>query len=264
MILTDAYHLRHRDKISQLMEKLRIGLIGYGRMGQMIEQLSTEYHCTIVWKITRSTRHTLTPALLAEAQVVIEMTSPESAFEHIMACLRAKTPVVTGTTGWQQQLPEAYQYCTEHGGSMLYASNFSVGVNLFFAVNQYLSSLLAKLKLYQPSITETHHIHKKDKPSGTAVTMAEGIMKTHPDFNGWQLTHPDTHLIAHQIPVEAKREGEVIGLHEVVWRSEVDTISLKHNAENRIGFAIGALLAARFIHDKTGVFSMNQVLGIEA
>jgi 4-hydroxy-tetrahydrodipicolinate reductase len=246
-------------------DMLKIGLIGYGRMGQMIEKLAEAHQAIIIWKIESSTAHLLTSSLLQSADVVIEITSPDAAPHHVRACLEAGVPVVTGTTGWQKALPEAYQLCDTLNGTMLYASNFSVGVNLFFAFNRFVAEKMAHIGLYQPEIAEWHHIYKKDAPSGTAVTIAEGIMGADAQYQNWQLVD-ESHTGAPQapahIPIHAYREGEIVGTHTVTWSSDVDEISIRHQANDRTGFAVGALLAARYIWNKKGVLSMRDVLGL--
>jgi 4-hydroxy-tetrahydrodipicolinate reductase len=243
------------------MSLLRIGLIGYGRMGQMIEQLATSHEAEIVWKIQSSNRSTLTTELLRTADVVIEMTRPEAAFENVKFCLEAGVPVVTGTTGWQKELETAYSLCADCRGTMLYASNFSIGVNLFFAFNQYLAEKISALGMYQPEVSEWHHIHKKDKPSGTAVTIAEGIIEASEYVNAWHLASNDAPP-ADSVSIHAYREGEIIGTHTVRWHSDVDEITIRHEAYDRSCFALGAILAARYVHNKKGVFGMRDVLGI--
>jgi 4-hydroxy-tetrahydrodipicolinate reductase len=243
------------------MKNLRVGLIGYGRMGQMIEQLAEQHAIEVVWKIQSNNRHTLNTQLLRTADVVIEMTRPEAAFEHVQLCIEAGVPIVTGTTGWQKDLEKAYALCEKQNGTMLYASNFSIGVNLFFAFNQYLAEKMRGLGLYQPEVSEWHHVHKKDQPSGTAVTIAEGILAEVDQLNGWHLVS-DEISGGGSLPIHAYREGEIIGTHTVRWQSKVDEITIRHEAYDRTGFALGALLAAKYIHDKHGVFSMSDVLGV--
>lgn len=240
---------------------LRIGLLGYGRMGQMIEALAGAHGAEVVWKINSSNRDHLNEDLISDAQVVIEMTRPDAALQNVLLCLKHGVPVVTGTTGWQNELPIAHMQCAEQQGSMLYASNFSVGVNLFFAFNAFVAQRMAGLPMYRASVSEWHHIHKKDAPSGTAVTIAEGIIRNHPEYHTWHL-EGGTEAQPASVPVTAWREGEIIGTHTVQWQSEIDNISITHEAQNRTGFAVGALLAAQFIHDKKGVFTMQDVLGL--
>ena len=236
----------------------KIGLLGYGKMGQTIDGLAEQHQCTIVWRIDRDDHDQRTPERLREADVVIEFSRPESGFDNVMLCLQAGVPVVSGTTGWQAQLPEARAFAEQHGGALLWASNFSVGVNLFFALNKYLARLMQGQEAYQANLTEIHHIHKLDAPSGTAVTIAEGIMADAPRYQHWTMDAPT----ADQLPITAIREGEVPGTHTVEWNSPVDSIRITHEAHSRTGFAVGALVAARWIKGKTGVFNMNDVLGL--
>jgi 4-hydroxy-tetrahydrodipicolinate reductase len=243
------------------MKNLRIGLIGYGKMGQMIESLAPKRGAEVVWKVNSANRESLTPALLRTADVVIEMTRPEAALRNVLFCLENGVPVVTGTTGWQSALEQAEAYCRSVGGSMLYASNFSIGVNLFFAFNKYVAERMSSLDMYRPEVHEWHHIHKKDAPSGTAVTIAEGVISVHQDFDQWHLQNSDAEKPKpNSLPIMAYREGEIVGTHVVRWKSAIDELSIEHIAYNREGFALGALLAAQFIHDKVGVFGMEDAL----
>lgn len=239
------------------MALTKVGLLGYGKMGRMIESLAQPHNVEIVWKIDRDDRDQLTPALLREADVVIEFSSPSSGFENVKFCLESGVPVVSGTTGWQDRLAEAKAICESHNGAMLWASNFSVGVNLFFALNKKLTEMMAQWPVYQPVVTEIHHIHKLDAPSGTAVTLAEGILEKHTAFENWQLGHSEQ---KNTLPIEAVREGEVPGTHTIQWTSPVDSITITHEAFSREGFASGALVAAKWIVGKKGVFTMQDVL----
>jgi 4-hydroxy-tetrahydrodipicolinate reductase len=236
---------------------IKAGLLGYGKMGQAIDQLAEQFQVEIVWRISSTTRGELSPERLREADVVIEFTRPEAGFEHVKACLEAGVPVVSGTTGWQAKLPEAEALCRQKEGAFLWASNFSVGVNLFFAVNEYLSMWMQRREEYQPHITEIHHIHKLDAPSGTAVSIAEGILQAGERFKGWAL---DQNIDPTFIPIQAVREGEVPGTHRVQWTGVVDEITIEHKAYSRAGFAAGALVAANWIVGKKGVFTMRNVL----
>ncbi len=237
---------------------MRLGILGYGKMGKAIEQIAEKQGIEIVWRIRRD--DTPTPSLLRQADVAIEFTRPEAAFENVMLCLKAGLPVVSGTTGWLDRLPEAQKFCQDNGGAMLWASNFSVGVNLFFALNRRLSQLMATRPEYTAAITETHHIHKLDAPSGTALSLVKQVIENTERYQGWSLL-PDV-AGANEIPVTAFREGEVPGTHLVRWQSEVDEISIEHRAHSRAGFAAGALLAAQWLVDKKGVFEMGDVLGL--
>ncbi|MCB0528309.1 MAG: 4-hydroxy-tetrahydrodipicolinate reductase [Saprospiraceae bacterium] len=239
---------------------LKIGLLGYGKMGRAIESLAGEQSVEIAWRISGENQADATPEKLREADVVIEFTRPESAFKNVMNCLEAGVPVVSGTTGWADSLPTAEEYCRKNDGAMLWASNFSVGVNLFFALNRYLSKLMDKRPEYAPSVTEVHHVHKLDAPSGTALSLVQGVIDEVARRSGWTLQPALT--APEDIPVMAVREGEVPGTHIVRWNSPVDEISIEHRAHSREGFAGGALLAAKWIAGKTGVFNMSDVLGL--
>lgn len=241
------------------MQQLSIGLLGYGKMGRAIEQVALERGHRIVWRVGRQNRADFSEADLRQADVVIEFSQPEAAFQNVCDCLRAGVPVVCGTTGWLAQWPDAQALCAETKGALIWASNFSVGVNLMFALNRYLARLMDKRPEYEPMMREVHHIHKLDAPSGTAVTLANDLIgavarKTHWELASSLETTPDA------LPIEAVREGEVFGLHTVTWRSAVDTISITHEAHSRAGFALGAVLAAEWLPGRHGVFGMEDVL----
>ncbi len=237
---------------------MKLGIFGYGKMGKAIEQIAEKQGIEVVWRIRRDDSPSI--ALLRQADVAIEFTRPEAAFDNVMLCLQAGLPVVSGTTGWQTQLPEAKKYCLENSGAMLWASNFSVGVNLFFALNRRLAQLMADRPEYAASLTETHHIHKLDAPSGTALTLANELIQNADRYSGWSLL-PDTPASG-EIPITALREGEVPGTHLVRWQSAIDEISIEHKAHSRVGFAAGAVLAAQWVVGKRGVFEMGDVLGL--
>lgn len=239
---------------------LKIGLLGYGKMGRAIESLAPEHGIEIAWRITQKNRADATPELLGQADVVIEFTRPEAAFENVMLCLRAGVPVLSGTTGWLEKLPEAQDFCQKNKGALLWASNFSVGVNLFFALNTFLSKRMNGRPEYMPSVTEIHHVHKLDAPSGTALTLVNEIIANVNRATGWALV-PELPRPG-EIPVAAVREGEIPGTHTVKWESPTDAISIEHRAHSRAGFASGAILAAQWLAGKQGVFSMNDVLGL--
>lgn len=239
---------------------LKIGLFGYGKMGCAIESLAPANGCEVVWRIDHDNRAVATLELLRRADVAIEFTRPEAAFENVMLCLRAGVPVVSGTTGWLEKLPEAQDFCKKNGSALLWASNFSVGVNLFFALNTYLSKMMDERAEYAPSVTEIHHVHKLDAPSGTALTLVNELIARVQRLSGWELA-PNMPQPG-EVPVAAVREGEVPGTHLVKWQSPVDEISIEHRAHSRAGFANGAILAAKWLAGKTGVFSMKDVLGL--
>lgn len=239
---------------------LKIGLFGYGKMGRTIESLAAEHGVEIAWRISQENRAEVTLLLLQQADVVIEFTRPGAALENVMMCLEAGVPVVSGTTGWLEKLPEAQEFCQKNNGALLWASNFSVGVNLFFALNTYLSGLMNARTEYSPAVTEIHHIHKLDAPSGTALTLVNEIVERVRRTSGWELAPVAPK--EGEIPVTAIREGEVPGTHIVKWQSQIDEISIEHRAHSRAGFASGAILAAKWLAGKRGVFSMKDVLGL--
>lgn len=241
---------------------LKIGLLGYGKMGKTIESLSSQSGAEIVWRINRENLADREPGLLRRADVVIEFSRPEAALENVLACLNAGVPVVSGTTGWSRDLPEAGKVCSALGGAMIWSSNFSIGVNLFFAVNRRLSELMSHHIEYSPSITEIHHIHKLDAPSGTAISLAQDLERCSGRFEGHYLASNPPHPVENQIPITAIREGEIPGTHIIKWQSTADEIIIEHKAHSRTGFAGGALAAAKWLHGKKGIFTMADVLGI--
>jgi 4-hydroxy-tetrahydrodipicolinate reductase len=242
---------------------IKVGLWGYGKMGRAIEALAESQGIQIVWVLDRIAAAQLTDNQLKEADVVIEITRPEAARQHIERCIRAGVPVVSGTTGWQSELPEVEIFCRKEQGAMLWASNFSIGVNLFFLLNEHLATLLHSYPAYQPSIVEQHHIHKLDAPSGTAVTLAEGIITHQPDRKSYHLctdkTMVNNTVDQGEIPITAIRQGEIPGTHTITWESDIDTITIEHAAHNRTGFALGAIVAAKWIVGKKGCFSMRDI-----
>lgn len=233
---------------------MKIALLGYGKMGKTIEKLALERGHEIVLKIDDSK----TSYDISVADVAIEFSTPDSAFGNIVSCVQKQVPVVVGTTGWLKNYERAVEICKEYRGAFLYASNFSIGVNVFFALNKKLAKLMAPLKNYDVSIEEIHHTQKLDAPSGTAITLAEGIIQNS-DKTAWKLGQAGTT----EIPIEAKRVENVPGTHIITYESQVDTIEIKHTAHSREGFALGAILAAEWILGKEGVFSMTDVLGID-
>ena len=231
---------------------MRIALLGYGKMGKMIETIAKQRGHEIVARIGKNEQ-----AALNNADVAIDFSIPEAAFDNITTCFRAGVPVVSGTTGWLDKYDQAVSLCGEENGAFIYASNFSLGVNLFFELNKKLAQMMAGLNTYQASMEEIHHIHKLDAPSGTAITLAEGII-SHTDYRKWNLAEPaDNSLTIH-----SRRTGEVPGTHTISWESQVDRIDITHTAHNREGFALGAVIAAEWLKDKTGVFTMKDVLNL--
>ncbi len=236
---------------------MKIALIGYGKMGKAIEQIAQAHGHEIVLRISIENTKDFTIEAVQKADVAIEFTGPESAFENISKCFEARVPVVSGSTGWLKNLPEIQAAATERNIAFLYASNFSIGVNLFFELNNYIANLMKSYKAYNPAITEVHHLEKKDAPSGTAITLAEQIMKVYTQKQEWVNYATDKE---EKLEIISEREENVPGTHIVSYRSEIDDLEIMHTAHSRKGFAAGAVMAAEFIKDKKGIFSMRDVL----
>lgn len=234
---------------------MKIALIGYGKMGRVIEKIAQTKGHQIVFRSTS----TLREGTLTDADVAIEFSTPETAFDNLMEVIEAKIPVVCGTTGWLERYEEIVAYCKKNDGSFIYASNFSIGVNLFFAINTFAARLMRKWNSYDVSVKEIHHTQKKDAPSGTAITITEEILKYN-QKKDWILNAQESD----KLTITAVREKDVKGTHKVSYVSDIDMISLEHKAFSRDGFAEGALLAAAWLKDKKGIFSMQDVLGIDS
>ncbi|MFC4686980.1 4-hydroxy-tetrahydrodipicolinate reductase [Epilithonimonas pallida] len=232
---------------------MKIALVGYGKMGKIIDEISQSRGHEVVARL----RETPTKDSLNGADVAIEFSNPEAAFENIKVCLENHIPVICGTTGWLDKKPEIEKITLEQDTAFLYGSNFSLGVNLFFALNENLAKLMSKTTEYSVQLEEIHHIHKLDAPSGTAISIAEGIIENS-KYEAWKLDETKDK----ELGIFAIREDEVPGTHSVFYRSEVDEIEIKHTAFNRNGFALGAVIAAEWIVGKQGVFSMKDVLGL--
>lgn len=237
---------------------MKIALIGYGKMGHEIENIARERGHEIVSVIDMNEEKKFDSPEFKSADVAIEFTSPESALHNYRQAFAAGVPVVSGTTGWLTHLDEIKEACEKNGKTFFYASNFSLGVNLFFALNKYLAGLMNRYPDYDVRMEETHHIHKLDAPSGTAITLAEGILQNIDRKGGWALgnDHPTSDVLR----IDAFREGEVPGIHSVVYESDADTIRITHDAKNRKGFALGAVLAAEFTKGKQGFLTMEDML----
>ncbi|MEW2921569.1 4-hydroxy-tetrahydrodipicolinate reductase [Muricauda sp. ANG21] len=232
---------------------MRIGLFGYGKMGRMIAEIAQSRGHKIVAKVDVGT-----PDIdYASMDVAIDFSTPDSAFDNITGCFKNGVPVICGTTGWLDQYNEAVEHCNKNKSAFIYASNFSLGVNIFFELNAHLAKMMSKLEQYKVSMEEIHHTQKLDAPSGTAITLAEGII-TNTAYTEWQLEKSGDKII----PITSKREGMVPGTHSICYESNVDSIEIKHTAHNREGFALGAVIAAEWILGKTGVFSMKDVLNL--
>ncbi|WP_339696890.1 4-hydroxy-tetrahydrodipicolinate reductase [uncultured Marixanthomonas sp.] len=233
---------------------MKLALLGYGKMGKTIEKLAIKKGHEVVYKLGSDFEE----GTLKEADAAIEFSIPEAAVENITRCFKEGIPVVSGTTGWLDDYKKVLKKCENRNARFIYASNFSVGVNLFFSINDYVANLMAPWNEYDVSVEEIHHTQKKDAPSGTAITIAEGIIK-HTNKENWTLEETSEKTI----PITAKREGDVKGTHSVEYSSKIDTISIKHEAHTRDGFAKGAILAAEWLAKKeSGVYTMKDVLGI--
>ncbi len=242
---------------------MKIALIGYGKMGKTIERLALQSNHEVVLKIDKENADELTPENLQKADVAIEFTQPETAYGNIVACLESGVPVVVGTTAWLDKLDAVKKLCREKNGAFFHASNFSIGVNIFFAVSRYLAGLMNEQPQYDVSMEEVHHTQKLDHPSGTAITLAEGILKNINRKTSWaaSLNEPKTGLSPGEFPIVSKRIDPAPGTHVVTWASEIDTIEISHTAHSREGFAAGALAAAEWIIGKKGSFELKDMLG---
>ncbi|MGV8139351.1 MAG: 4-hydroxy-tetrahydrodipicolinate reductase [Mangrovibacterium sp.] len=238
---------------------MKIALIGYGKMGKTIERIALNRGHEVLLKIDLDNQNELTINNLKKADVAIEFTVPASAMANYRLCFQAGVPVVSGTTGWLNRRDDVLKEMTQYNGTFFYASNFSLGVNLFFALNKKLAALMANRPEYQVSMEEVHHTQKLDAPSGTAITLAEDLIGTLPGIKSWTLEnppHPD------QLKIDAIREGQVPGIHRIRYESEVDHILIEHSAKSREGFAVGAVLAAEFCPGKKGLLNMNDLLNL--
>ena len=238
---------------------MKIALIGYGKMGHIIEKVALQRGHEIALTIDAHNIKLLNNGALAAVDVAIEFTTPETALHNIKACANTQTPVVVGTTGWYTHYDEACEQVKTNNGALLAATNFSVGVNLFFALNKKLAAVMQKHSEYHPEVTEIHHIHKKDAPSGTGITLAEGVLEAYTNLEEWKLSTDKPTI--NQLQIRSIRDGEVPGTHEIEYNSIADTIRIVHQAHNREGFAVGAVLAAEYLAGKKGIFTMQDVLG---
>jgi len=238
---------------------MNIALVGYGKMGRIIESVALSRGHEIVLRIDLDNASDLNAENISKADVVIEFTGPHSAFGNLDKCIDLGIPTVSGSTGWLDNYPAIEKKCIEKNGSFLYASNFSVGVNIFFEINKRLAQLMATQPEYDVTVTEIHHTQKKDAPSGTAITIAEQIIESLPRKHRW-VNHISDNIA--DLEIISERTDPYPGLHKVSYQSEIDEIEIIHNAHNRNGFALGAVLAAEYIKDRKGVFTMKEVLGL--
>lgn len=232
---------------------MKIALLGYGKMGKMIEQTAISRNHEIVLKVDVDTKD----FDISVADVAIDFSTPSSAFNNIKLCIENKVPIISGTTGWLDNYDEAVKLCNSNEGAFIYASNYSLGVNIFFQLNETLARMMNNLSQYDVRIEEIHHTQKLDAPSGTAITLAEGIINNS-EKDGWKLEYANEN----EIPITAKRIGSVPGTHTVSYTSNIDSIDIVHTAYNREGFALGAVVAAEWIIGKKGVYTMKDVLNL--
>ncbi len=235
---------------------MNIALFGYGKMGKEIEDIALQRNHTIVLKITNQNKHLITEVDLQKADVAIEFSTPQTVLTNIETCFNANLPIVVGTTGWYDNFEEIKKHCSAKNASLFYATNFSLGVNLFFKVNTYLAHLMNKYNDYNVSMEEIHHIHKLDKPSGTAITLANQIIdKIERKTNfSTEIQSPET------LYIKDIRQGEVPGTHIIKYQSLIDDIEIMHKAHNRKGFALGAVIAAEFLQHKKGIYTMSDII----
>ena len=233
---------------------MKIALLGYGKMGQTIERIAMERGHEIVLKKDEFNTY----EGLSNADVAIDFSIPAVAVENISSCFYANVPVISGTTGWLDRYDEMAALCEEKKGAFISSSNFSLGVNLFFGLNEYLAKMMSKFDSYKVDMEEIHHTQKLDAPSGTAISLAKGVIENS-DYTNWTLENPNPN----EIHIEALRIGDVPGTHTVTYNSTVDTIEIKHTAHNRDGFALGAVIAAEWIVGKQGIFTMRDVLELK-
>ena len=233
---------------------MKIALFGYGKMGKVIEKIAKKRGHKIIFKIDENS----TNYDLKKVDIAIDFSTPKAAFSNIIMAIENCIPIISGTTGWLEHYNKAVKICNEKNGTFLYASNFSLGVNIFFEINRQLAKIMNKHPEYAIKMKEIHHIEKIDAPSGTAITLAESIIKE-TDYEKWSLNKD---FKENEISIEAERLSDNTGTHEVIYKSKTDEIKIKHAAENREGFALGAVIAAEWLIDKKGVFSMKDVLNI--
>ncbi len=236
---------------------MNIAILGYGKMGREIEKTALVRNHRITLVVDISNQEELTLENLRKADVALDFSTPGSAFQNILACFEAGVPIVCGTTGWLDRFNEVKILCEQRGGTFFYASNFSLGVNIFFAINRNLARIMDSIPDYDVRIREIHHIHKLDAPSGTAITLANDLIACVGRKEKWELNGQS---VGSSVNISAVREDEVPGTHIITWDSPVDTIEISHEAKSRKGLAMGAVLAAEFIRDKKGVYSMQDLI----
>ena len=237
---------------------MNIAIVGYGKMGQIIESIALKRQHSIVSKIDLHNQSEINELSNLKVDVAIEFTTPDTAVHNIKACIDQGIPIVCGTTGWYSKLSEIEAYCESRNGTFLYASNFSLGVNVLFEINRKLASIMNRMNNYSVKMKEIHHVHKKDAPSGTAITLAEEIIGCMDRIRSWQLGDSDTQKLG----ITSIREKNVPGTHEVKYEDDIDEISIKHVAKNRKGFGLGAVLVSEWIKDRKGFHTMKDFLDL--
>lgn len=237
---------------------MKIALLGYGKMGREVEKTAVQHGHSIELIIDNETDWNKKGSLLKKCDVAIDFSQPHTVEDNIKSCFEAGVPSVVGTTAWYDKFQQIADLCIQQEGTLFYASNFSIGVNIFFDINKKLASLLKNYPMYVPSITEIHHIQKLDAPSGTAITLANGIIESNSHFEKFTQYNP----LSTEIPIQSIREGNVTGTHSVTWNSEIDHITITHEAKNRSGFALGAIMASEWVKGKKGIFTMSDMLNI--
>ncbi len=239
---------------------MEIALLGYGKMGKAIEQIAIERGHTIGAVVDDASQWANQENSVATCDVAIDFSMPSTAVDNIRRCFSLLVPIVVGTTGWYDQLETLVQQCQEEKQCLFVASNFSIGMNIVFDLNRRLAKLMSRYPEYNVDISETHHIHKLDAPSGTAITLAKEIMENNSRYQKWQLCTEETGE-KNVVPIHSERRGEVPGIHTIVYDSPIDTITLSHSAKSRRGLAVGAMIAAEFVVGKEGYYTMQDLLG---
>ncbi|MCM1293065.1 MAG: 4-hydroxy-tetrahydrodipicolinate reductase [Bacteroides sp.] len=236
---------------------MKIALIGYGKMGHAIENIARQRGHEIVAIIDQDNIDDIDSDAFRSADVAIEFTTPASAFDNYLRAFRQGVKVVSGSTGWTSRMPEIEEICARDGATFFWTSNFSIGVNIFFALNKYLAAMMSGFPQYHPSMNEIHHIHKLDHPSGTAVSLASGIIAENERIESWTESMPDS---SEQMQITHQRIGETPGTHSITWDSDVDSITITHEAKSRMGFALGAVTAAEWVASQKGFLTMDMLM----
>lgn len=235
---------------------MKIGLIGYGKLNKAIEELALQQGHSICFKADSKTPKENWKAQLHQVDIVIENTHPLAVEDNLLICFEAGIPVVTGTTGWHHRFEQVSQACVRHNAALFYSSNFSLGVFITNQLNRYLANIMSQQPEYSAKLQEWHHVHKKDAPSGTALSLAEGIFENHSGYKDWDLEKSNQEGT---LEIKSYRQGEITGKHQIEWISDNDAIRIEHEAFNRNGFASGALLASSFLMNKKGIYTMKHL-----